>query len=110
MRLYVIEDIVPEHIKRIKTALEERGLAASLDDLYWLPAPKHMLSDEQHAHESCGPHCLALEVGQDWLRLELLVRARSIIRCSCIHYASPELREHMINWVDTLLKELDIPV
>ncbi len=110
MRLYVIEDIYPEHMERIKSALSERGLTASLDDLYWLPAPQELLNQEQREHTDCGPHCLALELGPDWLKLELLVRARNRIRCSCIAYAGPRLREHMIDWLDSLLKELDIPV
>ncbi len=110
MRLYTIEEIYPEHVDRIRTALEERGLNGSIEGLYWLPAPEDLLDEEQRNHKDCGPHCLALELGKDWLRMELLVRGRNTIRCSCIAYAQPALREHMINWVDNLLKELDIPV
>lgn len=110
MRLYVVEDLQPDYLKRLQTALEERKLSGSVEGIFWLPVPEQMLSDIQREHASCGPHAMALELGPSWLRLELLVRARSIIRCSCIHYASPELRAQMIDWLDTLLKELDIPV
>jgi hypothetical protein len=110
MRLYLIEDIYPEHMERIKQALDGRGLVSAIEGLYWLPVPKDMLGEEQRSHTDCGPHCLALELGKDWLRLELLVRGRSTLRCSCIAYARPELRAHMIDWLDTLLKELDVPV
>jgi len=110
MRLYVVEDLQPEYLTRLKAALDERELAGSVEGIFWLPVPESMLSPEQQEHASCGPHAMALEVGPSWLRLELLVRARSTIRCSCIQYAQPELRAHMIDWVDTLLKELDIPV
>lgn len=110
MRLYVIEDIIPEHMERIKNALNERGIESSLEDLYWLPTPKELLGAEQLEHPDCGPHQMALELGPSWLKLELLVRARAIIRCSCISYASPALRAHMMDWLDQLLRELDIPV
>ncbi len=110
MRLYVIEDLRPDYLQRIKAALTERGLAGSIDDIFWLPAPADMLSQEQQEHKDCGPHIMSLETGDSWLRLELLVRGRGRIRCSCVQYASPQLREHMIDWLDTLLKELDIPV
>jgi predicted transposase YdaD len=77
--------------------------------------PEEFLDDEQREHaEGCGPHVMALELVERPMhtdvRLELLVRAKSRIRCSCIRYAPPALREHMIDRVDTLIRELDIPV
>ena len=39
---------------------------------------------------------------------ELLVRARGRMRCECVHYASPELRDRMIVWLENLLVELGI--
>ncbi len=110
MRLYCIEDLYPEHVQRLAAALKERGLAGSMEGLYWLPAPKELLGPEQLEHPDCGPHCLALELEEDRLRLELLVRSRVILRCSCVSYATPQLRAHMMDWLDQLLRELDIPV
>ena len=86
-------------------------LSAGMDGLFWLPCPKAMLSDVQQAHEDeCGPHCMAVELTDDSLRLEFLVRARNKLRCECVAYASSELRMHMITYIDDMLHELGIYV
>ena len=53
---------------------------------------------------------MALETGRDWVRLEFLVRARQILRCSCVAYATKEQCDYMMDYLDTTLKEWDIPV
>ena len=63
---------------------------------------------QQEHVESCGPHVMGLEIEENFVRLELLVRARSRMRCECVHYASPELRDRMIVWLENLLAELGI--
>ncbi|CAM2057747.1 hypothetical protein DSUL_160106 [Desulfovibrionales bacterium] len=70
-----------------------------------------MLANEQQRHQKkCGPYCLSLEIFENRLELELLVRARQRLRCSCIAYATSAQREHCIDWLDTILRELDITV
>ena len=110
MRCYLIEDLREDDIKRLKTRLEEMELSGLMDDLHWFPLPPALLTPEQQEHKDCGPHCMALEVGETWIKLELLVRARNILRCSCVGYATAEQRAHMMDYLDTLLKELDISV
>lgn len=51
---------------------------------------------------------MGLEIEENFVRLELLVRARGRMRCECVHYASPELRDRMIVWLENLLAELGI--
>ncbi|MCA1945084.1 MAG: hypothetical protein LDL30_07345 [Desulfovibrio sp.] len=110
MRVYLVEQIDPDHVKRVAKRCKDMGCESSLEDLFWLPLPKTLLTEEQLEHDAeCGPHSLALECGEDYLRLELLVRGRGPIRCSCIAYCTPAQREHMVNYFDNLLKELDIP-
>ncbi|THB69916.1 MAG: hypothetical protein D6E12_03615 [Desulfovibrio sp.] len=111
MRGYMIDELTQEDIQRLGQALKDMGLESSVLGLYWLDVPQELLSEEQAAHsESCGPHSMGLEVEENWIRMELLVRARKIIRCSCVAYATPEQREHMITYLDSLLADLDIKV
>lgn len=110
MRLYVIEDLTGENITAIRGHLEAMELAGSMQDIYWLPLPKAMLNEVQKEHEACAPHCMALEIVGDSLRLELLVRSRNILRCDCVSYASPELRAYMIQYMDEMLTTLGIYV
>jgi hypothetical protein len=53
---------------------------------------------------------MAVETGRDWVKLELLVRAKRILRCACIAYATPEQQEHMVSYLENLLKDLNIPL
>ncbi|EPR42319.1 hypothetical protein dsx2_0246 [Desulfovibrio sp. X2] len=111
MRWYVVDELAAADVKRIVEALETRGLQSPIEGLYYLTVPEELLSEEQRAHAAeCGPHVMALETEDEFLRLELLVRARGRMRCSCVHYASPEARSWAIDFLDAFIRELDIPV
>lgn len=111
MRTYNIEELEPEQISRFKRYLTKQGYQSPLKDIYWLELPDNLLTPEQTSHnQDCGPFFLSLETSKTWLRLELLVRARNKIRCTCIAYATPKQRHFGIELLDNSLKNLDIPV
>ncbi len=111
MRTYEVDELPAKAIERVVRKLNDSGLAASLEGLFWLPLPRELLTAEQLEHfDLCGPYCLSLDCGHDQLRLELLVRAMNKLHCSCIAYATAEQRAYIIDFLDTLLRELDIPV
>ena len=111
MKYYVIEELTKAHTNAIAKRLEEMELGAGMEGLYWLPVPKAHLSNIQVEHtDECGPHAMGLELEGDSLKLELLVRARNRLRCDCVTYASPELKLHMISYLDAMLDELEIYV
>ena len=110
MRAYRIDDLTPQDVALLKERLNALHLAGSVEGMYWLPVAAEHLSPLQREHlPLCGPYALALEVEEDCLHLELLVRARNQLRCACVHYASPELRAHMLQYMDDMLRELHIP-
>lgn len=111
MRGYIVDELDPKDVERIEEFLHRKNMSGSLSGIYYLPVPDAFLTDEQAAHkDSCAPFFMALETGDTWARLELLVRSRQKLRCSCIAYASPALREHMVNQLDAWIKDLDIAV
>lgn len=118
MRSYLIEDIAVEDLPRIAQRLNELELRGPLEGIYYLPLPEDLLQPEQVGHKGeCGPFFMALELvegasdmSECQVRLELLVRARNKIRCSCVAYATAEQRRHMIEYLDQLLTELEIAV
>ena len=111
MRSYFIDELLPQDVARIEEALTLKGYAGGLSGIYFLPIPQELYNAEQVEHAAeCGPYCLAIETGTDWLKLELLVRGRGKLRCSCIAYCEPEARNAMIDRLDKLIRELDIPV
>ncbi len=110
MRSYMIEELEPEQVEKIRTTLSDRGWTSSLDGLYRIPVPEELLGPEQAEHKQCGPFYMAVETGTTWIKLELLVRASQILRCSCIAYATPPQRSAVIDTLDELIKSNDIPV
>jgi hypothetical protein len=110
VRTYRIEDLAREHVERLARVLDARGQGSGMDGLYWFTLPPDLLTAEQMEHApDCGPHVLSLELLEDGLSLELLVRARGRLRCSCVCYATPAQRAWGMDMLDTLLRELDIP-
>jgi hypothetical protein len=113
MRCYLVEDLSGDDLARVEARLTELGLHGPMDGIYFLPVPADLLSPEQAAHApECGPHILALEVLPDHagLKLELLVRGRGRLRCSCVTYADAAQRAWAMDFLDTCIKELDIAV
>jgi len=111
MRSYLIEELTEDDMHSIKARLSEKGFKGALDDIYFIPFPVEMLNDEQTEHAAeCGPYVLVLETGQDSIKMELLVRGKGRLRCSCISYCTPEQRNQMIDFLDNFIRELDIPV
>jgi hypothetical protein len=109
MRSYYIDEFVPGELERLAERLDSMELSAGVEDLYWLPVPRVLLTPMQKKHESeCGPYVLALEILDDALRLELLVRARNRLRCDCVAYAGQKLAYYMIKYLHGLLDELKI--
>ena len=98
-----------EVIANLEAQLTKNGCQSGIERLYWLPLEKERLLPVQREHESsCGPHCLALEILDDAVRLEFLVRAKGRMRCECVCYLSPETERHMMDWLDARIMEAEI--
>jgi hypothetical protein len=110
MRSFLIEEITPQDMEKLENWLMEQELQ-SIAHLYHFNLPPALLTPMQQEHApQCGPFYMAVETGRDWVKLELLVRAKRILRCACIAYATPEQQEHMVSYLENLLKDLDIPL
>jgi len=115
MRTYLVEDLYDKDFKTITKAFDDLGFKGPIEDIYYLPLPDELLQSEQSEHlEECGPYFMALECIREFennkMKLELLVRARAKIRCSCVSYATPKQREHMIEYIDQFFEELEVSV
>ena len=109
MRTYTIDQLEETDIAAINSRLLDMDLQAGLEGVYWLPVPREMLTPAQAEHfDSCGPYCLALEVEENAVHMELLVRGMGRISCGCLSFASQELRNSMIDYLEGMLKELKI--
>lgn len=115
MRSYTVEDIYNDNAKRIMEAMDARDWRGPIEGIYYVPVSDDMLEDEQREHmDECGPYFVAVEVIDNVetkaFKMELLVRARNRMRCSCVRYATPQVRNRLIDYLDEFIRELDIPV
>jgi hypothetical protein len=110
MKQYVIDELRAADYEKIKSYLDAHVGFSSLEGLYRIYLTEKQLSQIQQTHLNCQPFYFALELDRHQLSCELLVRSAKIIRCSCIGYASKEQHNWLINWIDTMLNEIEIVV
>lgn len=107
MRIYTIDQLGHDDTAVLHSRFVDMNMQSGLEGVFWLPVPSSLLTPLQKEHEAqCGPYCLALEIDDDAIHLELLVRGLGRLRCECLGPPSPVLREHMIGYLDSILTDL----
>jgi hypothetical protein len=108
MKQYVIDELRPEDYKTLKKYLDTQYGPAAMDGIYWIPVASDLLTDVQIEHPECRPHCFALDLEQNRLCCEFLVRTKNRMRCDCIRYATENQRNWIIGLVDNIFHQLEI--
>ncbi len=108
MRQYLLDEISRPDIPRVRDYLQDHALASSLEDLWWVDLPEDLLNPEQFAHPDCRPFRFAVELGDDFVRFELLIRSQQTMRCACIGYATRGQRDFILAFADRLVEDLDL--
>ena len=84
MRQFLIDELSREERANIDSYLKRTLKPGLLEGVFWLEIPGDLLARPQQGHEECGPFYFAVELGEDFLRLELLVRSQTNLHCKCI--------------------------
>ncbi len=108
MRQFVIDDLSPMERDNIDSYLKRTLKAGPMVGLYWIILPPELHSDIQKEHTDCAPFYLGVEVRKDSVCFELLVRSNAHIHCKCIAHTSPEQRQHVLDFLDTMLDQEQI--
>ena len=108
MKQYVIDEIRAADHEKIKAYLDAEFGPSEMGSIYWVPLGEEMQSDIQKDHKKCQPFYFALDLEQERLSCELLIRTRDRIRCDCIHYATESQRNWLISVVDAVFEKLEI--
>ena len=106
MRQYLLDEIARNDIPRVREYLNQHALASSLADIWWVDLQEDLLNPEQFSHVDCRPFRFAVELGDDFVRFEFLIRSRETMRCSCIGYATRVQRDFILAFADRLVEEL----
>jgi hypothetical protein len=108
MRQLMIDGLSRQERDNLEHYLKRTLGAGVIEGIFWLPLPPDLVGAAQHGHESCGPFHFAVELGEETLAFELLIRSQSNLHCSCICYASPAQRDFLFRFIDTMLAEEQI--
>ncbi|MDY6905567.1 MAG: hypothetical protein SWH61_12880 [Thermodesulfobacteriota bacterium] len=108
MKQYVIDELRPGDTEKLSDYLAQQFGPPSMGTIFWIPIPETILTSDQAKHKTCQPHSFAVNLEDSKLVCELLIRTRNVMRCNCIGYATPEQREWIIQYVDSLFDHLSL--
>ena len=108
MKQYVIDELRSKDYQKVKQYLDEKYGPVEMGGIYWVPLASKVLTEIQQQHADCQPFYVAIELYEDQLALELLVRTKNRIRCDCIGYADTDQRIWIMDLIDAMCERLDI--
>jgi hypothetical protein len=108
MKQYVIDQLRLEDYRKLKGYLDGHYGDSGVEGLYWLPMDEDLMDSIQSKHTECQPFYFGIELDEQQMSAELLVRTRNKMRCACMGYAAPNQREWFIEKIDAILEELQV--
>ena len=108
MKQFVIDELRPEDYTKLKKYLNDNYGADAIEGIYWLPIETQFLSGTQIEHKDCLPFYFAIDLEPDRVIIELLVRTKNRVRCSCIAYADETQCIWLIRQIDEIFEQLEI--
>ncbi len=108
MRQYVIDEIRFGDYEKIKDYLEKNFGPSEMGSIYWIPLDKDIYNDRQKEHEDCQPFYFAIDLEEDRISCELLVRTKKSMKCNCMAFADEQQRNWVIIFIDSIFERLGI--
>lgn len=108
MRSYLIDEISSSDSEKINTFLKENATFSNINGLFWVNIPEDLLSGTQFQHKDCRPYAFAVELGEDWVKLEFLVRSMKNMQCTCSGYCTKPQQNFIINFALGMLEQLSV--
>ncbi len=108
MRQFVIDELSKEERDNLDTYLKKTLKEGGMLGMFWLAIPDDLLAEAQQGHEECGPFFFGFDLAKDKLIVELLVRSKSNLHCTCISYATRAQRDFLLDFLDRMLVEEQI--
>ncbi|MFC1837509.1 hypothetical protein ACFLYW_02380 [Thermodesulfobacteriota bacterium] len=108
MRQYVIDQLSREERDNIESYFKRALKPGPMEGVFWIEVSRDLLSGDQLEHEDCGPFFFAVELAEESVCFELLVRSQSNLHCSCIAYATAAQRDFVLRFADQMLAEEQI--
>ena len=108
MKFYAIDELRYQDYEKLRDYLPTRFTKGSLPGIFQIPIGADHLSREQAAHEACQPFYCAVELEENRIAVEFLVRSKNRLRCSCIGYAEERTRIWLMRLIDEIFEDLGL--
>ncbi|MDP2993205.1 MAG: hypothetical protein Q8N82_07620 [Deltaproteobacteria bacterium] len=108
MRQYLIDELGKEQIEQIAGYLGEHAQPSSVEGLFWVDLPDDLLAEAQYTHKNCKPFCFSIEVCEECVKFEFLIRSKQTLHCDCIQYAGKAQRDFILGFAEKMLSEKGI--
>jgi hypothetical protein len=112
VRSLVLDELTPREAAAVKDYLAARLEFSGVEGLHWLKLPGELWADRQREARARGlpgteSYRLAVELGPDWVRFELLVRAETLANPGG-GQATAEQALFILEWADRMARELNL--
>ena len=105
MRQFVIDELSPLERDVIDSYLKRTLKPGPMIGLFWITLPDDLLSAAQQGHDDCGPFYFGVELEQDRVKFELLLRSNANLHCDCIAHATSAQRQFVLDFIDKMVEE-----
>lgn len=108
MRAYLIDEISPSDMEKITDFFKKNAISSNLDSIFWVKLPNDLLNGAQFEHQFCKPHVFAVELGSNFVKLELFVRNLKNMRCTCHGFCTEQQRRYVFDFAHGMIEQLGI--
>ena len=111
MRSLFLDELYPEEIAKVHEHLQKNAKPSGLEGLYWIFLPLELLTEPQRAvltsEDIFSSYHVAVEVGVDWVRFELLLRGESMENIGAAQ-ANEEQTLYILRFAHEMAQKLDL--
>jgi hypothetical protein len=108
MRQVFFDELDKQDIERLVDDLNEKAQLSEVEGLYWVEMPHELLEPDQQEIRADHPFCFAVEIGESWVKFELLLRSRSNFRSTCSRYAGPDQQRYILEYANRIIDRLEL--
>ena len=108
MRQILIDELTLPEIDRVNEYFKNNARPSSMDGLYWVDVPVALQDPDQAAAPGDQPFCFAIEVGESWVKIELLVRSLHNMRSPFTRYANRAQRRFILDLSERMIGDLNL--
>lgn len=108
MKQFVVDQLHPQETEKIRDALTGLFGEPAFDGVFWVPLDPEIMNPVQREHAGCHPLVFAVDVGEDRVSAELLIRTLSRMRCDCMGMADERQILFILDFFDRILREAGI--